>query len=99
MLTASETAALRNLAEKKAGTLTAFVNIADARRLTELGLAQRSQQGWDITPEGAAYLASIGAEEGYAGLRLATPPRPEVSISESRADEEVGEDDSANADD
>lgn len=99
MLTASETAALRNLAEKKVGTLTAFVNIADARRLTELGLAQRSQQGWDITPEGAAYLASIGPEEGYTGLRLATLRRPEVSIAETRADEEVCKDGAADADD
>ena len=93
MLTASETAALRNLAEKKGGTLTAFVNIADARRLTELGLAQRSQQGWDITPEGAAYLASIGPEEGYTGLRLATLQGvPEAGSNESRTDEEVGDD-------
>ena len=99
MLTASETAALRNLAEKKAGTLTAFVNIADARRLTELGLAQRSQQGWDITPEGAAYLASIVPEEGYTGLRLATLRKPQVSITESRADEEVSKDDAVDADD
>jgi hypothetical protein len=99
MLTASETAALRNLAEKKAGTLTAFVNIADARRLTELGLAQRSRQGWDITPEGAAYLASIGREEGYAGLTLAMPPRPDLSISEGGADEEVSKNDAADADD
>ena len=25
--------------------------------LTELGLAQRSREGWDITPEGSAFLA------------------------------------------
>ncbi|WP_395671224.1 hypothetical protein [Phenylobacterium sp.] len=99
MLTASETAALRNLAEKKAGTLTAFVNIADARRLTELGLAQRSQQGWDITPEGAAYLASLGPEEGHTGLRLATLPKPQVSITENTADEEMSKDPAADADD
>ena len=49
--------ALRNLASKGAGNETAFVNIADARALTELGLAMRSRQGWDITPAGAAYLA------------------------------------------
>ena len=49
--------ALRNLASKGAGNDTDFVNIADARALTELGLAMRSRQGWDITPAGAAYLA------------------------------------------
>lgn len=76
MLTAAETAALRNLADKKTGTLTAFVNIAVARRLTELGMAQRSQQGWDITPEGSAYLAGIGPDEGYSKLKLAAFPEP-----------------------
>lgn len=59
MLTTSEAAALRNLADKKSGSVTAFVNIADARRLTELGLAQRTRQGWDITAEGSACLASL----------------------------------------
>lgn len=57
-LTPSQTDALRNLARKSAGHDTAFVNIADARALTELGLAARSRQGWDITAAGAAYLAS-----------------------------------------
>lgn len=49
--------ALRNLAEKKAGGVVPFINIAAARRLTELGLASRSHEGWDITPEGGAVLA------------------------------------------
>ncbi len=62
MLTAAEMAALRNLAERRAGSLAAFVNIADARRLTELGLARRSQQGWDITSEGRVHLASWDVE-------------------------------------
>ena len=76
MLTAAETAALRNLADKRTGSLTAFVNIADARRLTELGLAQRSRQGWDITPEGAAYLTSLDSEVGSPELRLVPPDEP-----------------------
>lgn len=58
-LTEAELRALRNLAEKRTGTLTPFLNIADARRLTELGLASRSRQGWDITPEGSALLARL----------------------------------------
>ena len=49
--------ALRNLAEKKAGNEVPFINIAAARRLTELGLATRSHEGWDITAEGSATLA------------------------------------------
>ena len=65
-LTSSQLEALRNLARKKAGDEVGFVNIADARTLTSLGLAQRSREGWDITPEGSAFLAS----------QSDTPPSP-----------------------
>lgn len=56
-LTPGQREALRNLASKKAGEPVGFVNIADARALTDLGLARRSRDGWDITPEGSALLA------------------------------------------
>jgi hypothetical protein len=59
-LTDRQVRALRNLAEKRAGNVTAFLNIGDAQRLTLLGLASRSRQGWDITAAGAAYLAGLG---------------------------------------
>jgi hypothetical protein len=49
--------ALQNLALKKAGKEPPFINIGAARALTELGLAERSREGWDITPEGSALLA------------------------------------------
>lgn len=49
--------ALEILAEKKAGNAVPFINIAAARRLTDRGLATRSHEGWDITPEGGAVLA------------------------------------------
>jgi hypothetical protein len=64
MTTLSETElrVLRNLAAKRAGNLTPFINIADAQRLTEHGFAARSRQGWDITPEGAAFLAALDAD-------------------------------------
>ncbi|MDQ0466588.1 hypothetical protein QO010_004383 [Caulobacter ginsengisoli] len=53
--------ALANLARKKAGELVDWINIADARALTDLGFAERSQEGWDITPEGEAALkAELG---------------------------------------
>lgn len=55
-LSDGELQALRNLAEKRGGSDTAFVNIADARQLTELGLAIRSRQGWEITEAGVSYL-------------------------------------------
>ncbi len=55
-LNAAQVRALRNLAEKRDGNLTPFLNIADAQRLTDVGFAQRSRQGWEITSAGAAYL-------------------------------------------
>lgn len=55
-LTDAQLHALQNLGRKKAGEEVPFVKIADARALTELGLAARSQEGWDITDAGAALL-------------------------------------------
>jgi hypothetical protein len=45
-------AALENLHRKKSGVAVDWINIADARALTELGLAVRSHQGWAITEAG-----------------------------------------------
>ena len=44
--------ALTNLHMKQLGQDVAFINIADAQLLTELGLAIRTAQGWRITKEG-----------------------------------------------
>lgn len=63
-LTEGELHALQNLAAKSAGNVTAFLRIADAQRLTELGLASRSQQGWDITPAGSAHLNRLARALG-----------------------------------
>ena len=56
-LTPKELAALRDLLAKADGADVAFVNIADARALTDKGLAARTQEGWSITPEGRAHLS------------------------------------------
>ena len=56
-LTDAQLNALQNLARNKAGEVGPFINIGAARALTELGLAERSREGWDITPEGSALLA------------------------------------------
>ncbi len=50
--------ALKNLSLKRSGKPVDFINIADARALTELGLAVRSREGWEITSEGEAALAA-----------------------------------------
>jgi len=54
--------ALKNLARKQAGEDVDWINISDARALTELGLAERNREGWKITPEGASALAADAAE-------------------------------------
>ena len=78
-LTVGEEHALHKLADKHAGNLTAFVNIADARRLTELGLAIRNQQGWDITASGVAHLASL-----HESTPTRTAVLPMAIVSRSR---------------
>jgi hypothetical protein len=57
-LSPGQLVALKNLARKKAGDAVDWINIADARGLTDLGLAERTGGGWVITKEGAAALAS-----------------------------------------
>jgi hypothetical protein len=68
-LSAEELQALRNLARKQGGEEVAFINIADARALTERGLAVRTQQGWVITDAGANLL-----KDGASDSSPETPP-------------------------
>lgn len=58
-LSPGQLAALRNLSAKKAGEHVDWINIADARALVELGLAERSREGWALTPDGAATLKAL----------------------------------------
>ena len=51
-LTEGQLVALKNLAHKADGEAVDWINIADARALTELGLAERNREGWIITPAG-----------------------------------------------
>jgi hypothetical protein len=55
--------ALENLAAKKAGKEVGWINIGDARALTDLGLAERSSEGWDITTAGVSALAARSARD------------------------------------
>lgn len=57
-LSEGQLTALRNLSVKRAGKPVDFINIADARALTEMGLAIRSREGWEITSEGETLLAA-----------------------------------------
>lgn len=57
-LTPGQLTALKNLARKKGGEDVDWINISDARALTELGLAERARAGWVITEAGLAALAA-----------------------------------------
>lgn len=78
-----ELAALHNLADKQAGRDVDWINIADARALTELGFARRTRGGWEITPQG---LALVNGQT--AGLTVVpaidrpTPQAPSANESE-----------------
>jgi hypothetical protein len=69
-LTEDQRTALSNLARKLAGHEVGFISIADARALTDLGLAERNRSGWRITAAGEAALA---------GAEPATPPTAEIT--------------------
>lgn len=60
-LTPGQLTALGNLARKKAGEAVDWINISDARALTELGLAERTGGGWVITPAGVTALTAADA--------------------------------------
>jgi hypothetical protein len=62
-------AALRNLADKQAGAEVGWINITDARALTERGPAQRTPSSWTITAKGEAVIADVGVR-----LVIAPPP-------------------------
>lgn len=59
-LTPGQLAALKNLARKKSGEDVDWINISDARALTEQGLAERTGAGWVITKAGAVALTASG---------------------------------------
>lgn len=59
-LSSGQFVALKNLSRKKAGEQVDWINIADARALTDLGFAERTGGGWTITPAGVAALVSAG---------------------------------------
>jgi len=59
-LSPGQLTALRNLSEKQNGGEVDWISIADARTLTDLGLAERNPSGWNITPAGMTALAEHG---------------------------------------
>ena len=67
-LTDGQVAALRNLAHKEAGHDVGWINIADAGALADLGFAERSRQGWTLTPAGRAALGALGPEAAPQGV-------------------------------
>jgi hypothetical protein len=70
-ITDTQLNALNNLADKQAGGDVDWISIADARALTDLGLAERTPSGWVITSEG---LSLIQGQPTRAGPKLAPDP-------------------------
>jgi len=66
-LTPELLAALENLERKKAGKDVSWINIAQARALTDLGLAERTGSGWVISAAGVAALAAYRTDEARDG--------------------------------
>jgi hypothetical protein len=58
-LSVGQLTALRNLKRKQAQLEVDWISIADARSLTELGLAERNREGWNITAAGLDALAAL----------------------------------------
>lgn len=63
-LTPGQLAALQNLQRKSAGEAVDWISISDARALTDLGLAERNREGWNITPAGVSALAAHNRANG-----------------------------------
>jgi hypothetical protein len=82
-LSPGQLVALRNLARKQAGEAVNWINIADARALTELGFADRNSEGWRITAAGA--LALTTHVDGGA-----VEEAPPTNISPMRKDDHEG---------
>ena len=74
-LSTGQLAALCNLAGKKAGGDVGWVKIADARELTDLGLAARNRSGWEITTSGEAVLGREGVGLRPEGASTTLPFR------------------------
>ncbi len=56
----------------------AFINIADARTLTEIGLAERTQQGWTINDAGRRHLEEEAAKTSAEPPTSVTPFTPKL---------------------
>jgi hypothetical protein len=76
VLSPGQRLALRNLAKKQAGEAVDWINIADARALTELGFAERGREGWRITAAGAAVLSSADGEDAIDDIHRLAEVRP-----------------------
>jgi ribosomal protein S19E (S16A) len=72
-LSDGQRAALDNLARKQAGKDVDWISISDARALTELGLAERTREGWSITPAGQAVLDADPRPEPDDGAASGAP--------------------------
>jgi hypothetical protein len=76
LLSEGQRTALNNLARKQAGQEVDWISIADARALTDLGLAERTRAGWTITPAGQAALTPGGGANDAGDRPASDDPVP-----------------------
>jgi len=74
-LSEGQLTALDNLARKQAGEDVNWISISDARALTDLGLAERTREGWIITAAGLE-LIKTQRPEGSNDKTDGEPPAP-----------------------
>ncbi len=74
-LTEGQRTALHNLARKQAGEEVDWISISHARALTDLGLAERTREGWIITAAGLDIVKSDPLK-GPDGRADGEPPTP-----------------------
>jgi hypothetical protein len=75
VLSEGQRTALNNLARKQAGEEVDWISISDARALTDLGLAERTREGWIITAAGLD-LVKTDPPEGANDKADGEPPAP-----------------------
>jgi hypothetical protein len=73
-LTHGQRTALQNLLRKKDGQSVDWITIADARALTDLGLAERTRSGWQITKLGETVAADTPVKSTSELVFLFGPP-------------------------
>lgn len=87
-LNAGEALALGNLARKHDGFEVGYIRIAEARALTDMGLAQRQPSGWRITEAGLAHFKQfVSSKDSSAEIGVLIPRKTSDEGIQGQAEE------------